>query len=110
MARYCADWKPDELPSDGRNASYSDGVSVSSTAHCSKSCFWMSFTRARILKHGSSASARTKAIAALSSWIMSFIHSSDTWCWTMNSISSWSGAPLAPESGCCADSRRSRWR
>ena len=51
------------------------------------------------------------AIAALSSWIMSFIHSSDTWCWTMNSISSCrGGAPSAPESGTCADSRRSSCR
>ena len=49
-ARYCADWKPDDVPSAGRNASYSDGVSVSSTAHCSNSCFWISLTRARILK------------------------------------------------------------
>ena len=43
----------DDVPSAGRNASYSDGVSVSSTAHCSNSCFWISLTRARILKHGS---------------------------------------------------------
>ena len=28
MARYCADWKPDELPSVERNPSYSDGVRV----------------------------------------------------------------------------------
>ena len=55
IARYCADWNPDDVPSAGRKPSYSDGVSVSSTAHCSKSCFWISLTRARILKHGSSA-------------------------------------------------------
>ncbi len=65
MARYCADWKPDDVPSVGRNASYSDGVSVSSTAHCSKSCLWIALTRARILKQASSRSWRTNAIAGL---------------------------------------------
>ncbi len=38
---------------------------------------------------------------------MSFIHSSDTWCWMMNSISSCRGVPSAPpESGGCAASSR----
>jgi len=100
-----------ELASVGRNASYSDGVSVSSTAHCSKSCFWMSFTRARILKFASRASARTWPIAAFSSWIRSFIQSSETWCWMMNSISSWRGAPaVPPDNGLCAASSASRCR
>jgi hypothetical protein len=44
--------------------------------------------------------ARIDAIAASSSWMMSFIHSSVTWCCTMNSISSWCGGS---DSGCCAD-------
>ncbi len=80
MARYCADWKPDELPSVDRNPSYSEGVSVSSTAHCSNNCFWINLTRDSVLKLASSWSARTKPIAALSSCSISFIHSSETWC------------------------------
>ena len=45
-------------------------------------------------------SARTCAMAALSSWIMSFIQSSEVWCWMMNSISSW-----CDERGRCAASK-----
>src|SRR5229473_7445598 len=111
MARYCADWKPDELPSDDRKPSYSEGVSVSSTAHCSNNCFWINFTRDRILKQASSWSTRTKRMAALSSCSISFIHSSETWCWMMNSISSCRGAPDGvPESGRCDESNVSRCR
>ena len=68
-----------------------DGVSVSSTAHCSNSWRWTCLTRARIFRHGVDVVARRCAIAARSSWIISFIHSSATWCWMMNSISSWCG-------------------
>src|SRR5207244_3578221 len=88
-----------------RDRQSAPGEMGSSAAHCSNSCFWMSFTRARILKQGSSASARTWTIAALSSWIRSLIHNSDTWCWMMNSISSCrGGVPGPPESGRCASS------
>ena len=37
-SRYCADWKPDALPSTCRNCAYSDGVRVASTDHCSVIC------------------------------------------------------------------------
>ena len=105
MARNWCDCSPEAGPSTLRNSAYSEGVSVSSTAHCSNSWRWICFTRARILKHGASWSACTCAIAAASSWIMSFIHSSEVWCWMMNSISSW-----CDERGFCAESRRSRPR
>jgi hypothetical protein len=42
-------------------------------------------------------------MAADSSWIISFIHSSEVWCWMMNSISSWCGgwtAAAAPRMTC----------
>ena len=76
MARNWNDCRPEAGPSTSRNSRYSEGVSVSSTAHCSKSWRWICFTRARILKHGASLSAFTCSIAAASSWIMSFIQSS----------------------------------
>ena len=49
--------EPGGRPEHVAELAYSEGVSVSSTAHCSNSCRWMSFTRARILKHGASSSA-----------------------------------------------------
>jgi hypothetical protein len=45
------------------------------------------------------------AIAAVSSWIASFIHSSDVWCWMMNNISSGEA-----ESGACAERMASSFR
>ena len=47
MIRYCSDWKPDASPSTPRNFTYSLGVSVASTPHCSNSWRWICFTRAR---------------------------------------------------------------
>ena len=76
MVRYWYDWKPDECPSSSRKARYSLGVSVDSTSHAWISCAMMRLTRASILKAGCSSSRRTCAIAACSSWITSFIHSS----------------------------------
>ena len=105
MARNWCDCRPEAGPSTLRKSAYSDGVSVSSTAHCSKSWRCTCFTRARILKHGASWSFFTCAIAAPSSWIMSFIHSSEVWCWMMKSISSW-----CDERGRCAASSAPSWR
>ena len=47
MIRYCSDWKPDAGPSTSRNLTYSLGVSVASTPHCSNSWRWICLTRAR---------------------------------------------------------------
>jgi hypothetical protein len=62
-------------------------------------------TRASIFIAGCSRSARIAVRAALISWMASFIHSSDVWCWMMNSISSW-----AVDKGACAESTRSSRR
>jgi hypothetical protein len=107
ITRYWSDWKPDASPSTPRNFTYSLGVSVASTPHCSNSWRWICLTRASFFRHGPTWSARRSSSALLSSWITSRIHSSDVWCCTMNSISSWcSGC----DSGCCAPSRRSSRR
>ena len=47
MIRYCSDWNPLAGPSTSRNFTYSDGVSVASTPHCSNSWRWICLTRAR---------------------------------------------------------------
>ena len=99
--RYCSDWKPDEGPSTWRNSMYSDGVSVSSTDHIAVSCAITCLQRAKIFWQASSSSRRRCATAAPSSCTSSFSHSSETWCWMMNSSSSWCGGS---ESGFCADS------
>ncbi len=80
MARYCHDWKPDDLPRSSRKRVYSLGVIVRSTSHALLSCSKMRATRVSILKAGRRSSARIAAIAAEISWIASFIHSSDVWC------------------------------
>ena len=90
-ARYWNDWNPEDWPSTPRNSMYSLGVSVSSTLHCSVITSWIRFTRAMILKQGSSWSRLMCSSAASSSWTISLIHSSVVWCWMMNSISSWCG-------------------
>ena len=51
-ARYCQDWKPEELPRKPRNSAYSVGVRVASTDHCSVSVRWMCLTRATPLQGG----------------------------------------------------------
>jgi hypothetical protein len=65
----------------------------------------MRLTRASILNAVPSSSAAIAATAARSSCSISFIHSSEVWCCTMNSISLWSG-----DSGCWALSTWSRRR
>ena len=80
---------------------------VSSTDHCSVSCFWMCFTRASTFSAGPGSSASRNATAACSSWITSFIHSSEVWCWMMNSSSSWLAGV---DSGACAESTWSSLR
>ncbi len=105
MLRYCSDWKPDDGPSSSRKPMYSDGVIVSSTDHCSVSWRSTCLARASTLRHCQTRSRCRKARAARSSWISSFIHSSEVWCWTMNTISSW-----WPDKGCCADRTRSSRR
>ncbi len=107
MVRYCSDWKPDDGPSRSRKPMYSEGVSVSSTDHCSVSWRITCLARASTLRHCQTWFCWRKPMAARSSWIISFIHSSETWCCTMNSISSWCGGS---ETGCCADNRRSSCR
>ena len=105
--RYCCDWNPEAGPSTWRNCWYSVGVKVSSTAHCSNNWRWICLTRARIFRHVSVWSVDNNAVAARNSWMINFIHSSLTWCWTMNSISSWWVGSL---SGFCADSKVSSCR
>ena len=86
-------------------AEYSGGVIVASTSQACTSCSMMRETRASILNAVPSSSRAIAAMAACSSCSISFIHSSLVWCWTMNSISLWSG-----ERGCCAPSTWSRCR
>jgi len=86
-------------------ALYSGGVIVASTSQACTSCSMIRDTRASILKPGAMRSAAMAAMAARSSCSISFIHSSLVWCWTMNSISLWSGL-----SGCWAFSTASRCR
>ena len=86
-------------------ALYSGGVIVASTSQACTSCSITRETRASILKALPRRSCATASIAASSSCSISFIHSSLVWCWTMKSISLWSG-----DSGCCADSTWSRCR
>ena len=107
MARYCNDWKPDDGPSRWRKPMYSEGVSVSSTDHCSVNWRSTCLLRASTFWHCHTWSAWRKARAACNSCISSFSHSSETWCWTMNSISSWCGGS---DTGNCADSSRSSCR
>ena len=76
---------------------YSLGVIVRSTSHALFSCSKMRATRVSILNAGCSESDRIAAIAPEISWIASFIHNSDVWCWMMNSNSS-----CASDSGDCA--------
>ena len=105
MARYCQDWKPDDWPSEPRNSVYSLGVMVRSTSHAPVNCSKMRATLLSILKAGSSLSSRIALIVARISWMASFIHSSEVWCWMMKSNSS-----CAADNGCCASSTRSRCR
>ncbi|MNI32535.1 hypothetical protein D3C73_864510 [compost metagenome] len=67
---------------------YSDGVSVSSTDHCSVSWRSTCLLRASTLRHCQTSSRCRKPIAAPSSWPNNFSHSSEVWCWMMKSISS----------------------
>ena len=106
-ARYCADWNPDDEPSDAAELGVLGGVSVASTDHCSMSVFWMCLTRASFFSAGASRSAARSSQAERSSWSRSFSHSSEVWCWTMNSSSSWCSGLLR---GCWAASSSSRCR
>ena len=81
------------------------GVSVDSTSQDWFSWAMIRATRASILKAGGRSPARIRARAARSSWITSFIHSSEAWCCTMKSISLWSA-----ERGFCAARTWSRFR
>src|SRR3546814_10909728 len=82
--RYCSDWNPDEGPRMSRNSMYSEGVSVSSTDHCAVSWSSTRLQRATTLPNCHTRSPRRWATAAESSWISSFSHSSEVWCWMMN--------------------------
>ena len=64
MTRYWNDWKPDEEPSFGRIAVYSEGVSVDSTSQLWTSCSMIRETRARFLKAGGRRSSRIASRAA----------------------------------------------
>jgi hypothetical protein len=106
-SRYWYDWNPDEVPSDPRNSLYSEGVSVARTDHWWVIVSWMCLTRASRLRAVAGSSAAKRSAADLSSWIISFSHSSLVWCWMMNRSSSWCGGSLAR---CCAPSNSSRCR
>ncbi len=103
--RYCKDWNPEERPSALRNAEYSNGVMVDSTSHTEISCVWVREIRASIFSAGSRSSRRTHSSAAVSSCSIRRIHSSDTWCTMMNSISL-----CSLDSGFCAASSLSSCR
>ena len=105
ICRYCQLWKPLLDASEGRIVEYSGGVIVASTSQAWTICSMILLTRASILKARWSSSPATAPMAARSSCRSSFIQSSVTWCWMMNSISS-----CAPERRCCAPSSSSRWR
>ena len=105
MRRYCSDWKPEDWPRLSRKLVYSLGVIVRSTSQAEFSCSKMRATRASILKAGGSASRRSAARIASSSWMASRIQSSEVWCWMMKSISS-----CAAEIGACAPRMRSSRR
>ncbi|VFT14769.1 Uncharacterised protein [Pseudomonas aeruginosa] len=70
---------------------YSVGVMVASTAQACTSWSKIRETLASIFSAGPSLPDLTCSRAARSSWSISFIHSSEVWCWMMNSISLWSG-------------------
>ena len=74
--RYCSDWKPDAGPRTSRNFTYSLGVSVASTPHCSNSWRWICLTRARPFWAGPRSSTARRASTSSSSWMISRIHSS----------------------------------
>ena len=98
-ARYCQDWKPEEVARKPRNSAYSVGVRVASTDHCSVSVCWMCLTRARRLSAGARSSAASRSRAERSSCSTSLSQSSVVWCWMMNSSSSCCGGTLK---GCWA--------
>src|SRR4051794_25130537 len=106
-ARYWYDWKPDEVPRKLRNSAYSLGVRVASTDHCSVSVRWMCLTRARPLSAGRRSSLASCRWTARNSCSTSLSHSSEVWCWRMNSSSSWCSGTLT---GCCASRISSRCR
>ena len=93
-ARYCQDWKPEEVDRKPRNSAYSVGVRVASTDHCSVSVCWMCLTRARRLSAGARSSARSRSRAERSSCSTSLSQSSVVWCWMMKSSSSCCGGTL----------------
>ena len=66
----------------------SAGVIVLRTSQDCASWICTRETRASILNAGPRSSRRICSIAARSSWMQSFIQSSEAWCITMNSISS----------------------
>jgi hypothetical protein len=105
MARYCHDWKPEDWPSAPRKRVYSLGVIVRSTSQALFNCSKMRATRVSILKAGRTSSARIASIAPDISWMASFIHSSEVWCWMMNRSSSGE-----VDSGVWASRILSRWR
>ncbi len=86
--RYWCDWNPEAAPSRSRKRVYSLGVIVRSTSHALLSCSKIRAIRDSILNAGWSRSSPSAVRAAVISWIASRIHSSEVWCWTMNSISS----------------------
>ena len=99
IARYWADWNPDDVPSAGRNVSYSDGVSVSEHRPLLEELLLDELHAREDLEAGVEtivADERDRRLAARGS--SSFIQSSEVWCWMMNSISSWrAGAPPDPD-------------
>ena len=86
-------------------AVYSLGVMVRSTSQAELSCSRMRDTRDSVLNAGCRSSAAIRRQVAVSSWIASFIQSSEVWCWMMNSVSS-----CAVESKDCASRILSSWR
>ena len=105
MVRYCSDWKPDDGPEDVAELHVlRRRQRLQHRPHLGQLAQDLLAAREDLLarrRAGRRAGARSPRV---SSWIISFIHSSATWCWTMNSSSSWCGGS---DSGCCADSRRS---